>query len=365
LPYLRAATRNNSLEMTRRAEGCIAEIEKQAQGGLVSAVARLVKVRKPDGACEVLLAYLPFANDEVVEEEVIVALAALGAQQGRIEAPLIDALQDPAPARRAAAALLVGRFGSAEQKKEASRLLTDPEPKVRLRAARGLIAGGDRKAVATVVSLLSGAPLDLAVEAEDMLVSLAGKAAPGAKLTAATDAVRRECRAAWDAWLQANEDKMDLARMNQDLFLDFSARARQTARQNLTALFKMDAATLKKTTDAPFQFVEMERIKTRAELDQGIDLLCQLLQNDPKAAQELAKVTMEVGRVVSAEAYERAGKSGPLKKFLAELPRKAELRVVYVRIKGIQDGLDDSFVVLVRVAGGGARVIGLDVDKDR
>lgn len=364
LAALRQATRNNSLEMTRRAERCIEEIERASNRGLPGSAARLLRARKPDRSCAVLLAYLPYADDDAAEEEVVAALAVLGVRAGRLDPLLLEALTDAAPARRAAAAALVGRLGTADQKKDACRLLTDADPRVRLQAARGLIAGGDKKAVATLVGLVSGAPIDLAMEADDLLTRLAGGEAP-VRLADATDAARRKCHEAWDTWWKANREKVDLARADQELFLDGSARARQVVRQNLTALFTADADTMKKTTDAPFQFSSSASIQTREELDKGIDWLCQILKDD-RNAKQFEKVSMTVRQVVSAEAYQRTGKSTAISNFIAGVPKRSELRVVYVLLKGIDNPPEEPLiVVVVRVASGSARVIGLDGDADR
>jgi hypothetical protein len=297
------------------------------------------------------------------------ALAVVSRRDGRMDAVLVAALQDSAPARRATAAAVIGRRGTGDQKKALVRLLTDADAKVRLQAARGLIAGGDKKAVAALIGLISNAPIDLALQADELLKRLAQDKPPTrARLVEAVgvtdDAVRtpgssfrNACRETWDDWWQAHQEKVDLARAEQEFFVDGAARARQVSRQCLTALFKGDAATVKKTTEAPFQFGSMELIEMREALDGGIDWLCQHIQKNERFAQ--VRPTLHL--VISAEAYQRRGSSARLKDLIADQPRKPEVRVVYASLEG-PDVPKGFTVLVVRVANGCARVIGIDSD---
>src|SRR5581483_8211090 len=63
-------------EVKQRAEWCLQQIAKGGSGKVAAAAARLLARRKPDGAAEVLLAYLPSAEGEAAAEEVRGALAA-------------------------------------------------------------------------------------------------------------------------------------------------------------------------------------------------------------------------------------------------------------------------------------------------
>ena len=58
---------------------------------LMAAACRLVAIRKPTGAAEVLLAYLPCAPDEAVVNEVRAALAAVAMRDGKPEVVLLQA----------------------------------------------------------------------------------------------------------------------------------------------------------------------------------------------------------------------------------------------------------------------------------
>src|SRR5438067_7522014 len=91
-------------EIARRAEKCIERIkEKDVPPDVPAAAARLLADRKPAGTVAALLAYLPFADNEGVAEEVRNALAALAVRDGKPEKALVDALSDRNTVRRGAA----------------------------------------------------------------------------------------------------------------------------------------------------------------------------------------------------------------------------------------------------------------------
>src|SRR5262249_31734054 len=133
------------LELKKRCDRCIKEIEKKSPNTLVMAAARLLRVRQTPGACAVLLAYVAVAPNELVEEEVFTSIYFLGlagakvevfppvAKAGRLDPVLVQALTDHQPARRAIAALMVGEFGSADQRQEVRKLLKDKDAHVRFR----------------------------------------------------------------------------------------------------------------------------------------------------------------------------------------------------------------------------------------
>src|SRR5262249_6451754 len=68
---------------------------------LPSCAPRLLAVRRPAGAVETLLAYLPFADDEGVLVETESALQVLAVHDGKPEPAIVRALEDRAPQRPA------------------------------------------------------------------------------------------------------------------------------------------------------------------------------------------------------------------------------------------------------------------------
>ena len=80
-----------------------------------AAAARLIRQRAPEGAAAALLAYAPDADSDAAEDEIVASLAILGVHDGKVDAAVVAALKDKAPACRAAAGVVVGRSGTAEQ----------------------------------------------------------------------------------------------------------------------------------------------------------------------------------------------------------------------------------------------------------
>jgi HEAT repeat protein len=211
LPLLKPAVRDPDAEVARRAADCLREIEQGSDLVLAAAAARVLAERKTEGAVEVLLAYLPDAPDESVEEAVVAALGAAGVSDGKANAALVAALKDREASRRAAAALAVGK-ANAEQRRAVLPLLDDADLRVRLSAATALVRAGDRAAVPALIALVeTGAPA-LAWQAEDVLFRIAGPDAKLPALGAGTDPAG--CRRAWDAWWKEKGDKIDLTTVN-------------------------------------------------------------------------------------------------------------------------------------------------------
>jgi outer membrane protein assembly factor BamB len=210
LPLLRPALRDKDLEVARRAQGCIEVVERGTAAQLPGAAARLLARCAPEGAVAVLFAYLPFADEANVIEEVATALLTLTAE-GRADAVLMTGLADPRPTVRAVAAHVVGRKGTPDQRETVARLLSDPVAQVRWRAAIALLASRDRRAVPVLVAFLGDGPVELAWQTEDVLFRLAGDKGPKGTALASEDG-RRKARDAWAAWWQENGEGVDLAR---------------------------------------------------------------------------------------------------------------------------------------------------------
>jgi HEAT repeat protein len=213
LALLREALKSEDVEVARRAEKCLQLIEPYASIPVTAAAARLLAVRRPDGAADALLAYAPFADDEVVSDAVREALAAVGRRDGKPDEAVTLALQDKLPVRRAAAVGALLRSASAEQRGPLRKFLEDPEPLVRLEAALALVDARDRDAVPVLVALLTDLPLERCWEVEDVLCRLAGDQTPSVSL-GADEAGRKECRDAWADWWARDGGKLDLAKLD-------------------------------------------------------------------------------------------------------------------------------------------------------
>jgi HEAT repeat protein len=268
IPLLQKAGEHPDLEVKRLADACLAAIETSPGSALPAAVVRLLQHRPVEGGCAALLAFLPFAGDATVEEEILLALPVVGLRGGRCELSLRAALTATDPQRRSAAAFVLGQFGMNDDRVTVRRLLMDPDPRVRLRAAQGLVAGREVHAVATLVALVGDAPLNVAFAAEDVLARLAGDRTPRVDLDA-TPLSRRRCHDAWAAWLRTNQDRIDLARAPELIVLNPARRAREAAEQFLDAYRRADQDGMLRLAELPYYELASARvIRNRAALDQ-------------------------------------------------------------------------------------------------
>jgi HEAT repeat protein len=210
LSRLRKATTEGDLETRRRASECIRQIEQSSRVAVAGAVIRSLARQRPRGATSSLLDYLPFAPDAETEEAVWYALAALS-KDAQSDPALKNALTDPEAARRAAAAFLLGWRGDGSQRTAARTCLVDRDLHVRLRAAQGLLAAGERETIPVLIALLETAPLELAWQAEELLCWVAGMGAPETTVGAGTAERRKACRNAWERWRREQGAKVDLS----------------------------------------------------------------------------------------------------------------------------------------------------------
>jgi len=216
LPFLRPVLASTDPEMVRRAKLCIEAIQRGPGPALPTAVVRqlgrlTLNQAELSSAIQILLKYVPFAEDEAVEEEVQngLILLALHARQG--EAALAAALQDAVPARRAAAAFVLARVGTRAHVLAVQRLLEDPSPSVRLRAAQGLVRARAREALPPLIAALEDAPLPGLVQDEELLHRIAGDTAPTVYVGDGSAGARRAAAAAWKAWWRQHAPTLDLA----------------------------------------------------------------------------------------------------------------------------------------------------------
>jgi hypothetical protein len=351
LPALRRAAAGSDAEVRRRAEDCIAATVSGTTAARTGAAARVLAARKPTGGAAALVRYLPFAEDEMAAEEIVGALVAIGAPDGKVDPAVSDALTDREPVRRAAAALLLGRHGSAEQKATVRKMLADADAAIRLRAAQGLLAGREKVAMPALLALLTEAPIDVARQAEDLLQRAAGEAAPATNLGDGKEQ-RAKCRTDWETWWKEREPKIDLAKADVDLqVVNPAVIAKVTVRRMMDAWFLGDVATAKRLSEAPFSIGGQQKFETREKVDQFLD--------EVQGRIKMRKPALTYREVVTVDEYLRNTSRSGAKAESDELAalRKVELRVVYMDLG--YDGRKESFGVYVRIATGRARVLGL------
>lgn len=210
MPILRQSTNTADAEVNGRIRKCLEAIEKDRPPALSPVTVRLAGLRRPAGAAEVLLAYLPSAEDEAVAAEVQSALLALALRDGKPDPALLRGLQDRVGLRRAAAASALA--GATEARPGVRILLKDPEPVVRLRAALALVHSRDREAVPALIDFLVELPPPLDEQAEAQLVQLAGGRGPTLAL-GRDPASRQKCRDAWADWWKEHGTGVEMARL--------------------------------------------------------------------------------------------------------------------------------------------------------
>jgi HEAT repeat protein len=210
VPLLRHATKNPDLEIRNRARDCLSLMERDKNLPLAPITPRLIALRKPAGAAETLLAFVPYADDETALPEVQLALNTVAFKNGKLDPALLRALNDPQGARRAAAAEALCLGGDRTQLPAIRKMLTDSEPAVRLKVALALAGTGQRDAVPPLIDLLGQLPIADAEPAEEYLQRLAGDNAPTNVPSGDDNASRKKRQQAWAAWWKTNGERIRL-----------------------------------------------------------------------------------------------------------------------------------------------------------
>ncbi|HEY7326493.1 MAG TPA: HEAT repeat domain-containing protein [Gemmataceae bacterium] len=212
LPQLREAVKDHDPERARRAHFVIDHIEQEPSRNLPGVAVHLLALRKPPGAAEALLSYLPLAEEENLTTEVKKSLALLALDNGKLEPALTRALTDDMPLLRAVAAESLVQGGGKEGRVAVRPLLQDKSTAVRLRVSLALAMSGEREAVPALIDLLTVASDDQIGQIEDVLTQLAGDSAPETPWSTA-ESDKQKCRDAWATWWKLNGERIDLTRL--------------------------------------------------------------------------------------------------------------------------------------------------------
>jgi hypothetical protein len=362
LPQLRKLLLSNpELEVRQRAERAMRSIEAKWPNSHLMAGARILAHRRPAGALLTLIEFVAVAPDEAVEEEVhsaIYRLARVGAsvsflppevRGGKLDPALLPFLGDKNASRRAVAALAVASFGTAEEQKLVVRLLADDNVSVRFRAAQGLAVARDKSGLAVAIEVLKDSPLDLGLQAEDLLSIIAAEKAPEVYLGESAD-LRGKCHAAWKQWWAANNDTVDLAKVDVPIpFGGQAERAKKGAILFINSIVKGDLAAVKKAVDVPFTFAGAISFTTRQELDNFLDMV--LKQMPPQ------KIEFKVAKIVPGVEYIKS--AGDVERTFLENARVPQVQVVYVDVKEGPAQQLQVIPIFVRISGGRALCIGI------
>ena len=210
-PLLLAALANPDAEVAHCARECLQQINEGTDSASTAAAMRVLARRKPVGAAEALLDFLPAAGEEDLAEQARLALADLAVSDGKADPALVRALTDASSLKRGAAAFALCRGGAPEQLPAVRKLLQDPDPLVRYRAGIALAATREKSAVPVLIDLLDQLPRREASRVEEMLYRIAGDKAPPP--SALDLAARRKYRDAWRAWWDEDGVKVDADRL--------------------------------------------------------------------------------------------------------------------------------------------------------
>ncbi|MBX9678798.1 MAG: PQQ-binding-like beta-propeller repeat protein [Gemmataceae bacterium] len=219
---VKAAESDNDPEIRARAKDLREKIEAKAEPAIQAATARLIADRNPPGAAEVLLAYMPYAADQYVIDEIGKTLGKVGVQNGNADKSLVAALKDPLPIRRAIAAEALVKGKAKEHFGEARNLLKDAEALVRLRTGLAFVELREKEALPVLIETLKHLNPEQLWPVEEILVRLAGDAVPSISL-GNNEVSRKAAFDAWNEWFGKHQTKIDLATLDKvDAMLNYT-----------------------------------------------------------------------------------------------------------------------------------------------
>jgi HEAT repeat protein/outer membrane protein assembly factor BamB len=203
-----------SLETRKRVAELKLRIDTKAEPTLQAAAARVLAKLKTEGTADGLMAFLPFASDPTVVDEICKTLGAVAVRNGKVEPILLKSLQDPIAVKRGAAGEALARAGVKEQYPNVKKLFADKDLSVRLRVCMAMMTSQDPALVPVMIDLLAELTPNQLWPIEEALIRLAGEKAPNVGL--GNDAAsRKACRDAWSKWYDANAKTIDLAKLSE------------------------------------------------------------------------------------------------------------------------------------------------------
>jgi outer membrane protein assembly factor BamB len=213
LPFLKAAEADPDPEISGRVRRCLEQLDQGVELRRCLAVLKVMAKKKPAGAAKSLLNYLPYAEDEYLQDAMMGALVSLTVTEGKADDSIRGAAESKSTRVRNAAAYVLARAG-AEDRRLAIKLLDDKDSIVAFQAASGLVRAGVKEAVPSLMRLLTDGTSLVAFQSEDLLYRLGGEKPPNVSLGKADEASRKKTRDAWETWWKTNVDSVDLAKLN-------------------------------------------------------------------------------------------------------------------------------------------------------
>jgi hypothetical protein len=204
-------------EIVRRCELSLKIIEKVPTRSLAIAAARLLATKKEDGITEVLLNYMPLVDEESVSDEIRNTLMALAIRDGKPDKTLESTLESKEVLKRGAAAEAFARANDKDSRAKMKAFLKkESDNDIKLLIALALVNDGrDKEVVPDVIRLMAEVPSERGWRAEELMWRIAGEDGPPVSL-GADQASRDKARDEWKKWWEANEKKVDLAKLDQE-----------------------------------------------------------------------------------------------------------------------------------------------------
>jgi HEAT repeat protein len=214
VPFLRQATNAADPRLVEHAQKCLGLIDQTNFAPLPAAAARLLAIRRPDGAAEAILNYLPSADDDSILAELRTCLTSLALKDGKADPALVKALEDKEPIRRSAAAESLGQAGAMDVYATVRKLLKDGDPHVKAAAALALAGARDKESFPEVIGLIASLPAPQAGQIDERLRALVGEKSPDVTI-GDDDASRKKASEVWGDWWKKNGEKVELVRLDQ------------------------------------------------------------------------------------------------------------------------------------------------------
>ena len=202
------------LEVRKRSADLKQRIDSKAEPVLQAAAARIIAKLKPEGSAESLLAFVPFASDPYVVDEICKALGSVAVRNGKVEPIVVKSLGDAIAAKRAAAGEALARAGAKEEMPGVKKLLKDSDITVRFRICMAMLTSHDKDIVPVMIDLLADLSPNQLWPIEEALLRLAGDKAPNVAL-GQDPASRKVTRDTWAKWLEANEKTIDITKLTE------------------------------------------------------------------------------------------------------------------------------------------------------
>ena len=212
---LRKATEGPDFEIALRATHCLDQIEKVPSALLSAAVARRLAELKPENTAEVLLAHLPYADNEAAGDAIRDTLSAVAIRDKAPNSVIVNTAKSGSEPRSGAAAEALVRGGATDAFGLVRGLMnddkTDPDKRARLAIAL-VTAAGAKSAVPLMIRLMTEGSLQHAWQVEAILCRLEEKDRPKETVGSNRDD-RIKSRDAWLSWWVKNGETVELAKL--------------------------------------------------------------------------------------------------------------------------------------------------------